>query len=154
MELILLIVVSILIARYLERTRYRIAMMAHAVLFIATLVVYFFSGEIALFAALGKRWLGVETYMMVNDVFVDRVYIFSYGLSSLLAVEIFIMVSLVAVATFALIRSYKKVVKMIRLRSSGGYGYINPLLCHEDKQEVRCHDPPGKTYLILGRLRN
>ncbi|MBQ9457289.1 MAG: hypothetical protein IJU64_02125 [Bacilli bacterium] len=154
MELILLIVVSILIARYLERTQYRIAMMAHAVLFVVLWVFYFFGSELPLFVSLGKTWLGQDIYSSLHAAITSNYGGISLGFSSFFFVEILVLVSFAGVLTVGVIRSYKRIAKLIRLRA--GWGFLRsdlPVVTYENTG-VGTFGPMGKTYLVLGRLRN
>lgn len=154
MELILLIVVSILIARYLERTQYRIAMMAHAVLFVVLLVFYFFGSELPLFVSLGKTWVGQETYKFLHDAITANYDGISLGFSSFFFVEILVLISFAAVLMVGMIRSYKRIAKLIHLRAGCGFLKSNPPVVTYENTGGGTFGPMGKTYLVLGRLRN
>ena len=154
MELILLIIASVLIARFLERTKYRVAVMAHAVLFIFLSFVYFFGTDLALFARLGRFWFGAKAYDFLHEAFATSSDGLSLGFTAFFVVEIVLLLSIAALAMIAMVRSYKRILKLVRMRACWGFIEADSLDSQNDIDGGRSFGYRGKTYLALGRLRN
>ena len=153
MELILLLITSVLVARILERSKYHVAVVAHAVLFVFMFLVYFFASDWKPFVDLGKQWLGERLYIDLHDALIAGFDSVHYGISAFLIIEIVIMLSAASLAVVAMVRGYKKIVKYIRVRAS--LGLVEPSLvpsCGECASTYSAN-PTGNIYLTLGQLR-
>ncbi|MCR5348741.1 MAG: hypothetical protein K6E59_03955 [Bacilli bacterium] len=150
-DFVLFLVASVLIARALERVKYRVAMVCHAITFTVLLGVFYFGSELPLLAASAKGWVGEEAYDFIHDVLTTYRTGIHLGVSAFFMLEIAVLVSALTVVTLALIKGYRYALKVARGHNTlGGVG--EPLVPAGVKAMERLGGDQG-VYLTLGHLR-
>ena len=152
LELGLLLLTSIITARFLEK-RYRLASVFHAILFIVMAVTYFFASEEPFLARLALNMLGEDGYRIVHNTMTDCLDLFHIGFSSILAVEVVIFASVSMISAIILIRGIKKVIRAFNGK------HITPIQSPAYAVALPCGEttkPTGSLplYLLTRRLRN
>lgn len=148
-----LIVCSIFLARYFEK-HYRVATIAHAILFIVASFIHLFCSDVSFTVYAMKNIFGEHYYGLIRSVFVENVYIFNISFSALFAVEIASYITVSVLAIIALIKGFKKLVKFFQVKKNNPivtnlFNLINNL--YPSRVQI---DEKRKTYLILGKLLN
>jgi|GEM_PF-5197302 len=152
-QLVIFAIASTIVARYLERSKYVIAMVAHAVLFTVAFTIALLGSDIPILQWMFTQWMGKENYALVHSVFAESSSHASTIFSAFFAVEILTILSVVAAAMVTTIRAYKKfVAKNIRLSKPISLGFVLP-----STAKPAFNDAPNGcvwNYLSLGHLRN
>ena len=151
-ELIILLICSVFIARFLEK-KYRVASVAHAILFIALSLVYLFASKNSYISFALTNIVGEKAYHVIHEMLVDNVKFFNSGISALLITEIvtFAIVSIFGVV--AAIKGIKKLVKFIKLENKTLVieNFFTEIGLYPCRDNI---DTFSKTYLIFGKLLN
>ena len=152
MEVILILICSVLAARFLEK-KMRVASIAHAILFICCSVFYFFGSDFKLFAYAAKNMIGENNYAVIHSALKDGVRFVNFSLSGIYVIEVLVFGTIAIVSTILFIKGLKKVAKKIHIKS-----FILKLKQPIEQgnfftQIVNCIN--GRhNYLVLGQLRN
>ena len=149
---IILIVCSIFIARFLEK-RYKVATIAHAILFIVASVIHLFTSNVSFTMYAMQNIVGKYWYEIVRSVFEEGAVFFNITISSILVVEIISYIIFSIFAIVSLIKGFKKLIKYFQVKNN------NPIIVsyypQPDLSPIRVQiDNSSKTYLMFGRLLN
>jgi len=150
-ELILLLTLSVITARLLEK-RYKVASVAHAIFFIFISMVYLLTTDLALIKEAMINWMGEKLYESINSALSTPVVIMNIGISAVLVFEvaIFILVPILSIAAF--IQKVKDDAKEIDIKCPylKLFGFFKKDLY--PSKDFRYNKL--ETYLILGKLLN
>lgn len=151
-EFFILLICSIFIARFLEK-KYRVASVAHAILFIILSLVYLFASKNSYISFGLTNIVGEKAYHVIHEMLVDNVKFFNSGISALLITEIVTYTIVSVFAVVAAIKGIKKLVKCIKINQKGLV--INNFATETGLYPCRDNiDTFSKTYLIFGKLLN
>lgn len=155
MEIIFFILSSILVLRVLDKTKYRVAFIAHFVLFIMFFLIYLFSSEWEVLMNLGQALIGKQAYAFLHEAISEPVVLGTrLCYNAIMLGEIITALSLIFLATRALIKTKAKVLKYVQLRRSS-FIQSSPIPMSERGNESLFSAFFGRnTYLVLSRLRN
>ena len=152
-ELIIFAIASTIIARYLEKAKFVVAMIAHAVLFTFAFAIELLASDIAIIQGVFINLMGEDAYEFVHGVLAESSANMAIGYSAFFFVEIIAILSAVLAAMIAVIRGYKKIVAE-KLKVSKPVA-IAPLM-----PAMADNAPPTRVsgqswnYIALGRFRN
>ena len=151
-EFVMFLVASVLIARALERAKFHVAMVAHAIVFTLLLAVFFFGSDLPLLAASAKGVVGEDAYEFIHEVlstYKDGIHL---SFSAFFALEIAVLVSVLAIVTLALIKGYRDMLKDVR-----GTRFLVPerVFAPLSDEFLPAQNAKGnrRAYLALGQLR-
>lgn len=114
MKYLLLIVCSIISARFLEK-KYKVASIAHTVLFVLMSFIYLTSSEIPMIQFAMKNILTEPYYIALNEIISETIFGFHIGVSTLFIVEFITYTIVSIVSVFVAIKTIKGLVKRVRL---------------------------------------
>ena len=152
-ELIIFFLCSVLIARCLEK-RYKIASMAHAVLFVFLGLVWVFTSEIELIEFAARNMVGDFYYEVLKEALTERMTMFHLGFSALLMAEAAIYMTIAIASIVIFFKGLKKLGKLIKFNDrplAASFGFAAPA------KPILANAYPGNrrdTYLETRRLRN
>ena len=154
LELIVFSIVSIFVGAYLEAKKYRVATVIHAVVTAAGFVAFTF-GSNDPYLLIGSKFILGEYFELVHGTFRDYVVVLGISMSSLMFVEIAIVISIASIAMVTSIRGYRKLASHLqaRLRVRKPIFMSRSPTC----DIIRGDQPrgnPRNVFLVLGRLRN
>lgn len=155
MELILFVLSSILIGRVLEKTKYRVAVICHAIVFYILLVTYFFGSDWEAITKIGNALFGESTYGTLHAAFSGSVVkVARIGYSALAIAEIVTLMSLIFIAIRGVIKAKAKLLRLIKINKYERV--ISVPVIRMDKGPIfNASYYSGKdTCLRLSRLRN
>ncbi len=152
MDLILLCVCSIVIARCLER-KMRVASVAHAILFIVLAFFSLFTTDLKLVSQAMINVMSEEKYVIIRNALMSASHFYRGAFSVLFIIDVAIEVMACIAAIILIVKGYKKFFKKIDLQKVRIY--IKNIV-----QEFRLL--PNKVlinnnrnqYLVLQQLRN
>ena len=151
MEFLLLLLCSVIIARFLEK-RFKIATIAHAVLFVVIFCFYILGSDLEILVKAGINTFGEEDYSNIHGAIADNVEVLSISFSSLLVVEAFTfgVASLIAIRTA--IKGLKKLIKQLEIKIIVFKKKIisNQVFSHKTNSELTYKN----NYLVFSRLLN
>ena len=151
-QLIIFAIASTIVARYLEKAKFVVAMIAHAVLFTVAFSIALLASDIPLIQGVFINLMGEQSYALVHSVFVESAFHASTIFSAFFAIEIFTILSVVLAAMVATIRAYKKLVaKKLKVSKPLLPGFPIPSSVSSDSTP---HLASTWNYLALGQLRN
>ena len=152
LELILLLVISVITARLLDK-RYKVASVAHAILFVFQLVMFLFRTDISLIRNLMISWMGEKSYWAFNSALTTPVSILNGGISGVLMLEFILFVFVPLLSIVAFVKDIKDTFKELKVRVNIKIiiSYIINLVLDPIKDFK--HNK-NETYLILGKLLN
>lgn len=151
-ELVLLVVLSVFTERLL-RKRYKIASIAHSVLFVFLFIMFMFTTDFKPIQNFMISWMGKVYYESLYDAMTIPVKALDYGISGVLAIDIAMFVLIPLVSVVAIINEEKEHFKGIKII----YDYFRFLLVnlliffapHKSYEVSKKH-----IYLVFGRLLN
>jgi len=151
MEFVLLLVCSIIIARFLEK-KYRIASVLHAILFVVMFSFYMFSTNLWLLSDVAKFWAG-EYYEIIHSALTDSVTIVNFSFSAFLVVELSIFAAISMIVFISLIKGFKRIVRNMRVKTicdlMQNYNHANTIFVSQNYEPTY-----QQNYLIYSKLRN
>ena len=151
-ELIILVICSIVIARFLEK-KYRAASVAHAILFIVLSLTYIFASDFPLFVMVGKTWIGNTYYQQLHQALRGGVMIVNISMSALFVVELVTFAIAAIVSVVALIKWIKKLSKIIRTKNSTSF-FVEPFHYSNNEPKTNYINSNQGNYLVFARLLN
>ena len=152
LELVLLVLLSIVTSRLLEKN-YKVAYIAHSVLFIFLVAVFFFTTDIPVIQNMMINWMGEDYYESLYDSIRGTTYIINLGLSGIVVMEIVILVMLPLLSVVAFIQYVRDQFKEMKLKTSFEY-LIPSFITLVEYPEKDFRHTQNETYLILGKLLN
>lgn len=155
LEILLLITTSIVIGSLLEKSKYRLAMIAHAVFVAFMFVAFYLASDWWVCVVSAQNVLGPDTYQIVHGAFVDSIDGISIGFSSVMILEIVVYGILIALATVSVLKAYKKVVKYLVAKKQAVRKAVASEI-HESSTQLEVVDiqEASPLYLRLCQLRN
>ena len=116
LHIICLVITSIILANFLEKRRYAVATIAHAVLFIVLSFALLFSVEYAPIKEMCIRWIGEEYYTFLHEALVEKYnsYFAFSGLTVLLVLDIVVFVIMPVLSIAVLINDIREAYKKIK----------------------------------------
>jgi len=150
MNLILLCVSSIFLARFLEK-RMRVASIAHAVLFIVISFAFLFNSGFALVDRAMINLFGEEDFNLVHESLVANEHLFAGSISGLLIIETITFISISIVAIIGLIKGFKKLLEKFSPGFKFNLDSTETTYVHSFESVLHNHQ---FRYLILKHLRN
>lgn len=153
-ELIAFSVCSVIIARRLEKTRYRMAVVFHAILFGVLLFVYAFASDVPFLAMAAKGWVGEDTYETAHEILRSSMAGIQLGVSAFFFVEnAFLLMMILGLAIVAL-RGYRFLVRKAKLIRSAPVLFERLYPASSANPCAASVNVTRPTYLVLGQLRN
>ena len=151
-KLIILIVLSIFTARVLER-RYKVAAIAHSVLFIFTLVFFCFTTDLPLIVKAMNNIIPKMYYDALKDALLTPAKVLNFGLSGILVLDCILYLFVPILSIIALIKEAREQFKEMKIKANVKVmvGYVINLVLDPIKDFK--HNK-NETYLILGKLLN
>lgn len=151
MEFLLFILASILVGRVLEKTKYRVAVVAHAILFVILMVVCFFGSNNFVVANIASGLVGEEPYEALHYAFSKAIIGTKIGYSSLAIAEICIALSFLLLAMRSFLIARGKALSLIKMKKGRAFPSIK-----EDKGFMAIDSLANKpnVYLVYGHMRN
>lgn len=152
MEFVLIIICSIIAARYLEK-KMKIASIAYSILFIFSSIFYIFGSDFKLFALAGKNILGANHYEIIHDALHQGIIFANFSLSAIFIIDTLIFGITIIVSTILFIKGLKKLFKKIKISTNNlNISYQNSFEVF--KPVVVTSYSSQYDYLVLGQLRN
>ena len=152
-QTLLPLVLSIVIARYLDRKKYRVASIAHSILFIFLSFVFVLSTDIPVFVIASTNIFGEEYYSAIHEALVMTISTTKGSLSAFLVIELVIYIFLPIFAAIIVAKQIKEQLMKIKMRKPNyEFGYLNIQNGFNPIEDQRYSQ--NKTYLVLGRLLN
>lgn len=151
MEIILVIICSIIAARYLER-KMKVASIAYSVLFVFSSVFYLFSSDFKWFVIASKNILG-QYYPIVHETLRSGITIANFSLSAIIVLDTLIAFTIAVVSTIVAIKGIKKLLSKIKFKQTRLVYKAN--LINDDLRPNLVQINNGRNnYLVLCQLRN
>ena len=152
-QTLLPIVLSRVIARYLDRKKYKVASIAHSILFIFLSFVFTLATDIHIFVVAATNILGEEYYNAIHEALVMAIPSTCGSLSALLVIELVLYIFLPIFAAIIVAKQIKEQLMKIKMRKPNyEFGYLNIQNGFNPIEDQRYSQ--NKTYLVLGRLLN
>ena len=152
-ELILLFTLSILTARFLEK-RYKVASIAHSILFIVMTFVYLLVWDFTPIKEMWTSWMGEEMYDIVSGALKDPMPFFNAGISSFMVFEVFIFLVLPILSIVAFVDKFKEQIKKIVINLRYRDQLNDPVINMGINPDNGFIDTYNETYLVFGKLLN
>ena len=101
-EIIVFLGISIVIGRIFDHMKYRVATIAHAVLFVLLSLIFFFGTDASVIAYSARGLVGEEVYETIHGFVLQYQHGISYGLSLLVVADLIVVLTvlLVTIAAF------------------------------------------------------
>ena len=151
-DLILLLLLSVISARLLER-KYKVASIVHAILFIVQAAIFIFTTEIPFVRYAMMNMVGKNAYNLVNSILSIPSFITIGGISAVVMVDLSILVFLPLLSIILFIDRIREEFKKVRYKVSIKYiiEYVIVLV----GLPLKTFNPTkDNTYLELSQLRN
>ena len=151
-DLILLLLLSVISARLLEK-RYKVASIAHAILFIVQSAIFIFTTDISFIRVAMINLIGEKSYILVNNILSIPSFITIGGISAVVMVDLSILVFLPLLSIILFVDEIRREFKKVRYKVSIKYiiEYVIVLVGVPLKSFSPAKD---NTYLELLQLRN
>lgn len=136
----------------LER-RYKVAYIAHSVLFIVLLAAFLFTTDISFIQKIMINWMGKMYYQSLYDSFHTAVRVVNISLSGVVILEIVVFIFLPLLSIVAFVKEIREQFKEMKVKadfSSFTKSFIT--LVKGPVKDFR--HTQNETYLILGKLLN
>ena len=152
MDLILLIVCSIIIARCLER-RMRVASVAHSIMFIVLAFFMLFTTNFALINQAMINIFGENIFNIVREALIDGSHLYRGTFSVLFFIDVVIDVIACITAIVVSVKAYKKFFKNLDIKKVRVYidNFIKSIRLLPNKVLIENN---RNQYLVLQQLRN
>ena len=152
MEIILLLICSVILARYLER-KMKVASIAYSVLFTVSFAYYLFGSDIKFFAIAARNMVGADYYELIHEVLNGGVLIANLSLSSIIIINavIYLIVGIVSVALF--IKGLKKLVSKAKFNKKFVFDFVDHPMDLSPVEGVQIQNF-SNIYLLLCQFRN
>lgn len=115
MDLILLCICSVIIARCLER-RMRVASIAHAILFIVLAFFFLFTTDFKAINYAMSNMFGEKNFLIIRNALLDASPFYRSAISTLFIMDIVIEIMACIAAIIVLVKSFRKFSKGINLK--------------------------------------
>ncbi len=154
LELIVFSIVSIFVGAYLEAKKYHVATVIQAVVTAAGFVACIF-GSNDPYLLIGSKFILGDYFELVHGAFMNHVIVLGISMSSLMFVEIAIVISIASIAVVTSIRGYRKLASYLqaRLRVRKPIFMLRSPTCDIIPGD-QPRGNPRNVFLVLGRLRN
>ena len=152
-ELFLLITISLITGRLLHK-RYKVASIAHAVLFVLLFVMFMATTDIAYIKEFMISWMGKVYYTSLNEALSVPVQVLNGGISTILVVELAVFIFFPLLSVVALIKEFKEQFKELKLQKADLSTFFKSLIILVFNPFKDFKHTQNETYLILGRLLN
>ena len=153
LELIILIALSVITARLLSK-RYKVASIAHSVLFIIVSAIYLFTTDVAFIKLAMVNMMGETNYEIVRDVFSAPAFYVHAGVSTILMLDMAIFVFIPLLSIIAIVKEVKEQFKELKLQKADLSTFFKSLIILVFNPFKDFKHTQNETYLILGRLLN